>query len=72
MLLRVNDNEVSSSSFDSVMDMLVEICPSNSPIEELTFGDGLGTMNRPKNVVKRFQSKENAYFFIDTVVRQAV
>ena len=51
------------------MDLLTAESPNNGV--SLTIGDGLGTFDMPKNVVKLLQSKEDA-FFVDAVVRQAV
>mmetsp|Transcript_7733 Transcript_7733/g.10133 ORF Transcript_7733/g.10133 Transcript_7733/m.10133 type:complete len:202 (-) Transcript_7733:352-957(-) len=67
VLLKVEDNDVSKSDFDSVMELLIEAPPQF----KLTVGDGLGTMDMPKNVVKTLQTTEDAYF-VDAVVREAV
>lgn len=69
ILLKVDDTSVESASFDQVMDLLTAKSPDNRV--SLTIGDGLGTFDMPKNVVKFLQSKEDA-FFVDAVVRQAV
>ena len=58
VLLRVNQKDVSNMDFDSVMDLL-----RNAPsIIELEFGDGLGTMDMPKNVQKQLKSTEDLFF----------
>ena len=68
VILKVNDLDVSQYEFDSVMDLLKR---DESSHVSLTLGDGLGTLNMPKNVVKLLKTKEDA-FLIDSVVRQAV
>ena len=67
VLLEVNDDDVSNADFDHVMDLLIN-APSSL---RLTVGDGLGTMDMPKNVQKQLQSTEEL-FFVDAVVREAV
>ena len=67
ILLQVNDEDVSNADFDTVMDLLIN-APSTV---QLTLGDGLGTMDMPKNVQKQVQSTEDL-FFVDAVVREAV
>ena len=67
VLLRVNDQDVSKQDFDTVMDRLI-VAPS--PVT-LVFGDGLGVLNMPQNVVRQLKTTADAYF-IDAVVRQAV
>ena len=69
VILQVNQIDVSTSDFDSVMDLLIE-APTSSLVE-LTLGDGLGTMDMPKNVLGALKNKEDA-FFVDAVVREAV
>ena len=69
ILLQVNGEDVSTQDFDSVMDILIgldEMAPA-----KLILGDGLGTLDMPKNVLKLLKTSEEA-FFIDAVVRQAV
>ena len=68
VLLQVNDQDVSTMDFDSVMECIVEA--SSSPSIQLTLGDGLGQLNMPKNVVSQLQSTSDA-FLVDAVVRQA-
>ena len=67
ILLTINSEDVSNKDFDSVMNLFLR----EDPTIKLTLGDGLGTMNMPKNVVNQLKSKEDA-FFIDAVVREAV
>ena len=67
VLLQVNDINVEKSEFDDVMDLLIG---SSSPIS-LTFGDGLGIMDMPKNVVKQIKETQDL-FLVDAVVRKAV
>ncbi|CAB9503454.1 expressed unknown protein [Seminavis robusta] len=67
VLLKVVDTNVEAADFDTVMDLIVAQ-PGDVP---LTLGDGLGTLDMPKNVVNQLQSTEDAYF-VDAVVRQAV
>jgi len=67
VLKQVQQRDVSTSDFDSVMDSLLE---APSPVT-ITLGDGLGTLDMPKNVVKQLDSTDDAYF-VDAVVRQAV
>ena len=69
VILQVNDIDVSTLDFDSVMDILISL--DDSTPARLSLGDGLGVMDMPKNVVKLLKSEEDAYF-IDAVVRQAV
>ena len=69
VLLQVNGEDVSTQDFESVMDILIgldEMAPA-----KLILGDGLGTLDMPKNVLKLLKTSEEA-FFIDAVVRQAV
>ncbi|KAL3906126.1 MAG: hypothetical protein SGARI_004142 [Bacillariaceae sp.] len=66
ILLSIQNQDVSSSSFDSVMELLVE---AEDPVR-LTLGDGLGQLDMPKNVVQQLKTSEDA-FFIDAVVRRA-
>jgi PDZ domain len=63
----INQVDVSTYDFDSVMNLLVE---SSSPVH-LCLGDGLGQLDMPKNVVQQLKTSEDA-FLIDAVVRQAV
>lgn len=67
VLLQVNDVDVTTYDFDSVMDLLI----STDGSIDLTLGDGLGQMDMPKNVLKLLKSTEDA-FFVDAVVREAV
>jgi hypothetical protein len=67
VLLQVDDTDVSTLDFDSVMDLLI----SASPYVSLTLGDGLGQMDMPKNVAKSLKTPKEA-FFVDAVVREAV
>ena len=67
VLLQVNDSDVSTLDFDSVMHIL----SLDKDKCRLTLGDGLGQLNMPKNVVKQLKTTEDA-FFIDSVVRKAV
>ena len=69
VLLQVNDMDVSTLDFDSVMDVLISL--DETSLVELTLGDGLGQLDMPKNVVKQLKTTEDA-FFIDAVVRKAV
>lgn len=69
VLLQINEVDVSSLDFDTIMDMLISLDP-NATIQ-LTLSDGLGTFDMPKNVLKQLKSKEDA-FFVDAVVRRAV
>ena len=71
VLLRVNDEDVSSFDFDAVMDTFVS---APSPIQ-LTLGDGLGKMDMAQNLIKTFSADEKSQrqlFFVDKVVREAV
>jgi hypothetical protein len=67
VLLQIDQTDVSSSDFDSVMDLLI----SAQKTVTMTLGDGLGQLNMPKNVVKTLKTPEDA-FFVDAVVREAV
>ena len=69
VLLQVNDMDVSTLDFDSVMDVLISL--DETSLVELTLGDGLGQLDMPKNVVKQLKTTEDA-FLIDAVVRKAV
>lgn len=69
VLLQIEEIDVSTADFDTVMDILIS-SPSDRKIR-ITLGDGLGVMDMPKNVVSTLASTEDAYF-IDAVVRQAV
>mmetsp|Transcript_38630 Transcript_38630/g.80969 ORF Transcript_38630/g.80969 Transcript_38630/m.80969 type:complete len:252 (-) Transcript_38630:2808-3563(-) len=69
VLLQVNDSDVSTLDFDSVMDLLISL--DDSSPARLTLGDGLGQLDMPKNVLKLLKTTEDA-FFVDGVVRQAV
>ncbi|CAJ1958634.1 unnamed protein product [Cylindrotheca closterium] len=67
VLLQVNEIDVTTYDFDSVMDLLI----STDGSIDLTLGDGLGQMDMPKNVLNFLTSTEDA-FFVDAVVREAV
>ena len=67
VLLQVNDMDVSTLDFDSVMDVLISLDGD----VRLTLGDGLGQLDMPKNVLKLLKTTEDA-FLIDAVVRKAV
>ncbi|KAL7541059.1 hypothetical protein ACHAXR_010662 [Thalassiosira sp. AJA248-18] len=69
VLLQVNERDVSTLDFDSVMDLLISL--DDSSPARLILGDGLGQLDMPKNVVKMLKTTEEA-FFVDAVVRQAV
>lgn len=69
VLLEVNGDDVSSLDFDSVMDRLISL-DDDAPVA-LTVGDGLGSFDMPKNVLKMLKSSEDAYF-VDAIVRRAV
>lgn len=69
VLLQVNNFDVAKSDFDSVMDLLISMA-DHRPVQ-LTFGDGFGQMDMPKNVVKLLKSTKDA-LMVDAVVRQAV
>ncbi|VEU35289.1 unnamed protein product [Pseudo-nitzschia multistriata] len=68
ILLKKDGVDVSSSSFERVMEMLVK---SESSTTKLVMGDALGRFDMPPNVLKRLASPEDA-FFVDAVVREAV
>jgi len=70
VLLHVNENDVSTLDFDSIMDLLTSLDTAVSPAR-LAWGDGLGMLDMPKNVVKQLKSTEDA-FYVDAVVRRAV
>mmetsp|Transcript_18943 Transcript_18943/g.35293 ORF Transcript_18943/g.35293 Transcript_18943/m.35293 type:complete len:252 (-) Transcript_18943:64-819(-) len=69
VLLQVNDSDVSTLDFDSVMNLLISL--DDSSTARLTLGDGLGQLDMPKNVLRLLKTTEDA-FFVDGVVRQAV
>ena len=80
LLLQIDGVDVSQSDFDSVMDILTSTTTtttttssstSTSNTVNLIFGDGLGQLDMPKNVLQRLETTEDA-FFVDAVVRQAV
>lgn len=68
VLKKIGEVDVSSSDFDSVMELLIS-SPSDEPIN-LTFGDGLGTMDIAPNLAKNTDPKD--LFLVDEVVRKAV
>lgn len=68
VLKMIGEVDVSSSDFDSVMELLIS-APSDKPID-LTFGDGLGTMDIAPNLAKN--TDPNDLFLVDEVVRKAV
>lgn len=67
ILLQINNQDVTESDFDTVMGAIL----SSPPIVRITLGDGLGTLDMPKNVVAMLKSSDEA-FFMDAVVRAAV
>lgn len=69
ILLQIDGNDVSKSSFDDVMDILTT--PSSESFRTIVMGDGLGQFDMPKNVVQQLESTEDA-FLVDAVVREAV
>jgi len=72
ILLEIDGTDVSRSSFESVMDMLVNGGGGGSTTTtNLLMGDGLGRFDMPPNVLKRLASPEDA-FFVDAIVREAV
>jgi hypothetical protein len=70
VLLQIDQTDVSSFDFDSVMDLLMKSTQKETTVT-MTLGDGLGQLNMPKNVVKTLKTPEDA-FFVDAVVREAV
>lgn len=66
VLKKIGEVDVSSSDFDSIMELLVS-APSDL---DLTFGDGLGTMDIAPNLAKNTDT--NDLFLVDEVVRKAV
>lgn len=67
VLLSVGGKDVSTSSFDTAMETLIEAPPGKI---RMTMGDGLGRMNMAQNLAKKLSSEEA--FFVDAVVRAAV
>jgi hypothetical protein len=67
VLLQVDDTDVSEADFDSVMECLMA-APSKV---QLVIGDGLGTMDMPKNVLQTLKTPQEA-MLVDSVVRAAV
>jgi len=79
VLLEIDQVDVTKADFDTVMDLLASP-PPTTPQEgimssgnsvKITFGDGLGQLDMPKNVLKQLKTSNDA-FLIDAVVRQAV
>ena len=70
ILLGIDGADVSRSSFESVMDVLVN-SDGSTTTTNLLMGDGLGRFDMPPNVLKRLASPEDA-FFVDAIVREAV
>lgn len=68
ILLEIDGTDVSTSSFDDVMEILTS--PSNKPKTNLVLGDDLGQLDMPKNVLQQLKTTEDA-FFVDAVVREA-
>lgn len=69
VLVQIDDTNVENADFETVMDLLTQESAINSV--RLTVGDGLGTFDMPKNVVKLLKSEADAYL-VDAVVREAV
>ena len=65
-LLRIGDEDVSATEFDSVMRILAD---SDSPLQ-LTVDDGLARLDITANLAKSLKAEEAVY--ADLVVRAAV